>query len=436
MEIDINNLNTPIAIIDIDGNILNSNFSFDVFFKEKNLFNLINPLFHSMLKSILKNHSTFYSSERKNKKIFKNKNYFILNLHPLNEKEYIMELYPKSKEYISEISINTKLKYLYSLTDFYNKSLSFLFSIQYLNKDEIEENFIKLIQHNDFILFISKEKESPYYFEFFENTYYYKLKKDIPLNIIPLINNSIEILSKHSESIFNIFSKREGTKVFDYLEIANNLIVGMFHEINNPLSIVLMKSEMLSNLIDEKYQGYVKSIIDNVYRIIEITGLFKALVKGEISQTKIDLIEIIKNVVKFMRFKAPSNIKINLSSNSWEPHYIKGNKQELMIVFSNLIENAIEAINSTKKTGFINISINELPTFYTVIIEDNGEGIPKENIKKIFEPFFTTKSKHGMGYGLFFVYNICLKHKIEINVDSKVNKGTKFILKISKIKGD
>lgn len=431
MRIDINNLNTPIAIIDIDGNILNTNFAFDIFFKEKILFNLIYPSFHSMLKNIMKNHSTFYLSERKNNKIFKNKNYFSLNLHPLNEKEYIMELYPKSKEDISKISINTEFKYLYSLTDFYNKSLSFLFSIQYLNKDELEENFIKLIQHNDFILFVSKEKESPYYFEFFENTYYYKLKGDIPLNIIPLINNSIETLSKHSENVFNIFSKREGTKVFDYLEIANNLIVGMFHEINNPLSIVLMKSEMLSNLIDEKYQEYVKSIIDNVYRIIEITGLFKSLVKGEISQTKIDLIEILKNVVKFMRFKAPSNIKINLSSNSWEPHYIKGNKQELMIVFSNLIENAIEAI---KKRGFINILINEFPTFYTVIIEDNGEGIPKENIKKIFEPFFTTKSKHGMGYGLFFVYNICLKHKIEINVDSEINKGTKFILKIPKIK--
>ena len=439
MKIDINKLNIPIGIIDTRGNIIDSNFSFDTFFNEKNLFDLINPSFRSILNNVMKNHSTFYLSERKNRKIFKNKTFFTLSFHPFDERNYIIELYPKIKEHIAETSTNTKLKYLYTLTDFYNKSLSFLFSIQYLNKSEMKENFIGLIRENDFILFVSKEKESPYYFEFFETIYYYRLKNDVPLNIIPLINNSIDLLSKYSEIIFNLYSKKERDSVFEYLEIANNLIVGMFHEINNPLSIILIEGEMLNNLIDEKHKKYVKNIMDNAYRIIEITGLFRALVKGETAQTKIDLMSIIKDVVKFMRFKAPSYVKINVNSDSWEPHYIRGNKQELMIVFSNLIENAIEAIESIKsikKMGFIDIEIHDLPTIYNVIVEDNGEGIPKENLKKIFEPFFTTKSKHGMGYGLFFVYNICLKHKIEINVKSNVGKGTKFILKIPKIKED
>ncbi len=210
----------------------------------------------------------------------------------------------------------------------------------------------------------------------------------------------------------------------------------MFHEINNPLSIVLMKAEMLSAQLDEKYQKDIKVISDNLYRIIEITGLFKSLVKGDEIKTKLDLVDILNDVVKFMRYKASPNTQINLLIDSWKPYYIIGNRQELMIVFSNLIENAIEAIEEANRKGIIDISIDEFSTFYNLIIKDNGIGISDENKNKIFEPFFTTKSKRGMGYGLFFVYNICLKHNIEINVESKFGKGTKFILKIPKIKED
>jgi signal transduction histidine kinase len=430
MKIDINNINIPLAILDNSGNIIKSNFSFNAFFNGNNIFDIINPSFQSIIKTVLDNNSTLYISEKKNKKILNSDNYFTINLHQINNEKYILELYPKTKEYFSEINVNTKLKYLYSILDFYYNSFSFLLSLQYLSKEELIDNMLDLIKNSGFVSSISTEEFGNYYVEFYDKIYYYELNNDIPLNLIPYINNSIDVLSKYIEKTYDYVSKKDGSNVFEYLEIANNLIVGMFHEINNPLSIVLMKAEMLDNLIEEKYKPYLNSIVENIYRIIEITGLFRSLVKGEKSQSKIDLIETINDVVRFMRHKAPSNIKIDFNHSN-TPCYIMGNKQELMIVFSNLIENAIEAIGENYN-GLVNIS--EFSKLYTVTVEDNGEGIPKENIKRIFEPFFTTKSKHGMGYGLFFVYNICLKHKIEINVESEVNKGTKFILKIPKIR--
>lgn len=432
MKIDINNINIPLAILDNSGNIIKSNFSFNAFFKGNNIFDIINPNFQSSIKTVLDNNSTLYISEKKKKKILNSSNYFTINLHQINNEEFILELYPKTKEYLSEINVNTKLKYLYSILDFYNNSFSFLLSLQYLSKEELIDNILDSIKNSGFVSSISTEEFGNYYVEFYDKIYYYELNNDIPLNLIPYINNSIDVLSKYIEKTYEYVSKKDGSNVFEYLEIANNLIVGMFHEINNPLSIVLMKAEMLNNLIEEKYKPYLNSIVENIYRIIEITGLFRSLVKGETSQSKIDLIETINDVVRFMRHKAPSNIKIDFNHSNTSC-YIMGNKQELMIVFSNLIENAIEAIGENYN-GLVNINISEFPKLYTVTVEDNGEGIPKENIRRIFEPFFTTKSKHGMGYGLFFVYNICLKHKIEINVESEVNKGTKFILKIPKIK--
>jgi signal transduction histidine kinase len=66
-----------------------------------------------------------------------------------------------------------------------------------------------------------------------------------------------------------------------------------------------------------------------------------------------------------------------------------------------------------------------------VAISDTGYGIPPDKISKIFEPFYTTKEVgKGTGLGLSIAYNIIKKHNGEINIKSKVGKGTTFIISI------
>ena len=78
-----------------------------------------------------------------------------------------------------------------------------------------------------------------------------------------------------------------------------------------------------------------------------------------------------------------------------------------------------------KTKGDLTISTILKDTFLHITIQDNGEGISADNLKKIFEPFFTTKDPgKGIGLGLSIVYKIINEHKGTIQYNSELNKGT------------
>ena len=68
--------------------------------------------------------------------------------------------------------------------------------------------------------------------------------------------------------------------------------------------------------------------------------------------------------------------------------------------------------------------------FIEIIVEDNGSGIPKENLSKIFDPFFSTKGQKGTGLGLAVIWGIIDNHDGTIKVESEINVGTKFIIRL------
>jgi signal transduction histidine kinase len=103
--------------------------------------------------------------------------------------------------------------------------------------------------------------------------------------------------------------------------------------------------------------------------------------------------------------------------------------QQLNQVFMNILVNAAQAI---KEKGEIRITTrNDHAGNIEVRIQDNGIGIPEENISKLFNPFFTTKEVgKGTGLGLNVAYNIVQKHQGSIEIESKVGVGTTFIVRI------
>ena len=98
-----------------------------------------------------------------------------------------------------------------------------------------------------------------------------------------------------------------------------------------------------------------------------------------------------------------------------------------MIAFTNILVNAIEAMEAGK--GELFITITNTPSNYMISIRDNGRGIPSEYLQKLFEPFFTMK-KNGIGLGLPAAYSIIQSHKGDIRVESQVNKGAEFIISL------
>ena len=102
-------------------------------------------------------------------------------------------------------------------------------------------------------------------------------------------------------------------------------------------------------------------------------------------------------------------------------------------VFLNILLNAIEA---TPKGGKVTISRgNEQDGKLTIVVEDSGEGIPRENHDKLFDPFFTTKRK-GTGLGLAIVKCIVEGHGGDIEVESEPGRGSRFIVTLQSYRSD
>jgi signal transduction histidine kinase len=107
------------------------------------------------------------------------------------------------------------------------------------------------------------------------------------------------------------------------------------------------------------------------------------------------------------------------------PLKIIADKRKLSIAFSNILINAIESMEPDK--GELIVALTALPKTYSVSIKDNGKGIPEEYMQKLFEPFFTLKPD-GIGLGLATSYSIIQSHKGNVQVESKPNVGTNFII--------
>ncbi|MFP2997764.1 ATP-binding protein [Spongiivirga sp. MCCC 1A20706] len=102
---------------------------------------------------------------------------------------------------------------------------------------------------------------------------------------------------------------------------------------------------------------------------------------------------------------------------------IKGLPGELNQVWTNIIDNAIDALPN--KGGILKISTKHDKNYVKVVVNDNGHGIPDDIISHIFEPFYTTKEiGKGTGLGLDIVLKVIKQHKGEINVDSTAGNTT------------
>ena len=103
---------------------------------------------------------------------------------------------------------------------------------------------------------------------------------------------------------------------------------------------------------------------------------------------------------------------------------VHSDRGQLQQLFLNLINNAFAAM---KRGGHLNIIVkDQAPDSVVVSIQDDGIGIPKEQIEHIFEPFFTTKKSEGTGLGLSISYGIVQKLRGAISVESEVGRGTTF----------
>jgi signal transduction histidine kinase len=232
---------------------------------------------------------------------------------------------------------------------------------------------------------------------------------------------------------------RQQMATTEKLASLGTLAAGVAHEINNPLAIInesagwlkliLNRQEMAQMPRKQDFEMALNKIETGVDRAKRITHQLLGFAKKDDSVlVEIDLGDLADEAVQLVHREATNKdieivqeIKPDIGT-IWSDPY------QLRQVLINLLNNAIHATGSR---GRITIIIEALNGEINLIVQDNGQGIPKENLDKIFEPFFSTKSPgKGTGLGLFVTRGIVEKLCGTIEVESRLGHGTIFRIRL------
>ncbi|MBN7810306.1 PAS domain S-box protein [Algoriphagus sp. H41] len=215
--------------------------------------------------------------------------------------------------------------------------------------------------------------------------------------------------------------------VAEKLSMTGKLARTIAHEIRNPLTNLNLALDNLKEEISEGEEGsilYTEIIQRSSNRIETLIGdLLNSSKPKELQLELSSLHRILDDVLELVRDRAKlRGIRIAEELEEELPR-IFVDREKLSIALVNILLNGIEAIEHAE--GVLTVQTELRGNSIFLIIEDNGQGIAKEDLKKIFDPFYTSKSE-GTGLGLTSTLNILSSHNAGIQVNSTVGVGTRF----------
>lgn len=221
-------------------------------------------------------------------------------------------------------------------------------------------------------------------------------------------------------------SEREGA----WREMARQVA----HEIKNPLTPMKLSIQYLQRAIDndapnvkQLSHNVARTLVEQIEHLANIASDFSAFARiGEANSEVLMLNEVLHSLRELYQSHEHSQIVFNHPGHAF---YVFADKTQMNRLFTNLLQNAIQAIPEDRE-GLITINMEEVdPGWVTVSISDNGDGIPPEIQSKIFVPNFTTKNS-GTGLGLAMCKNIVEQARGEIWFETQLTFGTIFYVKL------
>jgi PAS domain S-box-containing protein len=277
--------------------------------------------------------------------------------------------------------------------------------------------------------------------------------KDKDSNRIPVEIRSFSIYDDEGTFIrtFSILRDMRPIK-----ELQNNLVhagrlaaigelaSGVAHDINNPLTVVTVSSEMMLSQLrgDEEVEldtlkGWSEDIQKASRSIGKLSEHLRDFSRGIVEEYEpIDIYDVIEDSLFITSNKIHTSRVALQNTVTKGRHYTLGSPNQLEQVFVNMVSNACDAMTE-RDTRVLTLSMSDTVTddvdYWACEISDTGSGIPPEVVENIFQSFFTTKPKgKGTGLGLSISRGIARDHNGDIQVASTPDVGTLFSILLPK----
>jgi signal transduction histidine kinase len=233
---------------------------------------------------------------------------------------------------------------------------------------------------------------------------------------------------------FNKMAKKLKNTAYIQKDFMNNVS----HEIKTPISSIQGFAKILKrkNLTEKEREEYLDIIIEEAKRLENISINVLRLSKLENqdvleNEDKFKIDESIRKAILILQNKwIKKNIEFDLNL---DKTYYYGEEELFIQVFTNIIENAIKF---SKENGKIEVRINKNIDYIEISIKDYGVGMDEYTKEHIFDKFYQgDKSRNDIGYGLgmSIVKRIVELSKGKIFVESKLNEGTEFMIKLNRV---
>lgn len=246
-----------------------------------------------------------------------------------------------------------------------------------------------------------------------------ELKSNDEIGELSTAYNEMVVKLRHSISEQDRLSRLAAT---------GELSATLAHEIKNPLNAISIAAAYLRN----NYKGklineFIKIIQNEATRINKLTTNLLNFAKPQSPEPiKSDINDLVQETANLLRPEAKEqDVDIEIITDRDIPLF-NFDYNQIKQVLLNLLINAFDAVD---RSGKIKIEIYKSNESIMLMVEDNGKGIPKEDLQNIFNPFFTTKTR-GTGLGLAISKKIAKEHGGDLQIESTDSKGSKFTLSL------
>lgn len=270
----------------------------------------------------------------------------------------------------------------------------------------------------------------------------FALRHELSKNRETLENNNRQLDQQNkqlAETIQKLTEAESQLVQSEKMASLGRMSAGIIHEINNPLNFVTTslftlkkKTRHVAAEQREEYTEILQDVEEGVERVRNIVSDLRTFTHPATDHLDtVDVGEVATSALRFVSSEKKDHAAIELKLP--EHLCVRANKNKLIHVFVNLIQNSLDAMRhktfANGEAPTVWIEARQTPQTSSLLVRDNGPGIAAAHLDKVFDPFYTTKDVgEGMGLGLSICYRIMQECNGKISVRSEVGKYCEFTL--------